>query len=97
MREERDVGVLMPSLFLPKYLDKKRNRLILRYLLFRHWLNGGEGSDDDTGVLFMALMAHDTTKFDGAMQTWEDTGNKSDIPVYFNRNALMDERPNHWA
>lgn len=30
------------------------------------------GSDDD-GVLFMALMAHDTTKFDGVMRAREDT------------------------
>jgi hypothetical protein len=29
-------------------------------------------SDDDTGVLFMALTAHDTTKFDGVMRVLED-------------------------
>lgn len=97
MREERDVGVsqptdrlYLPSLFLPKY-DKKRNRLTLRYLLFRHWLNGGESSDNDTGVLYMALMAHDTTKSDGVMRALEDTGNRPDFPVYLSRNAPMNE------
>lgn len=38
------------------------------------------GSDDDTGVLFMALMAHDTTKFDGVMRARKDTGNTPDFP-----------------
>lgn len=43
------------------------------------------GSDDDAGVLFMALMAHDTTKFDGVMRAREDAGNKPDFPDYLNR------------
>lgn len=55
------------------------------------------GSDDDAGVLFMALMAHDTTKFDGVMRAREDTGYKPDFPDYLNRNKLVAGRLNHWT
>lgn len=41
-----------------------------------------EGSDDDMGyLLFMALMAHDTTKFDGVMRAWEDGERKKDARI----------------
>lgn len=39
----------------------------------------------------MALMAHDTTKFDGVMRACEDAGNKPDFAVHLNRNKPMDE------